>query len=109
MKLDQISAVLTGTYGTVSCNYDDDANGYKVIRYAFDLSGTFSGSVVAEVSHDGTNFVTVGITNRLTEVLAASVTSAGAYVFSTEGAIKARLSVTRSTGTLVLRPTTILA
>jgi hypothetical protein len=109
MKLDQISAAVTGTYGAVSCNYDDDYNLYKVARYAFDLSGTFTGSVVAEVSHDGTNFVTVGITSRLTDSIAASVTSAGAYVFSTEGAVKARLSVTRSTGTLVLRPTTILA
>jgi len=109
MKLEQISAAATGNYGTVNCNYDDDANLYKTAWIAFDLSGTYSGSVAAEVSHDGTNFVPVGITSRLTNGIAASVTSAGAYVFNTEGAVKARLSVTRASGTLVIRPTTILA
>lgn len=108
MKLDTINAALTGIFGEVACNYDDDANEYKVAYYCFDLDGTFTGSVVAQISLDGTTFKPVAITNRLTDLPAASVTSAGTYLFNTEGAVMAQLSVTRSTGTLVIHPTTVV-
>jgi len=77
---------------------------HNVNTAVFNITGTCTSlAAVAQISTDGTNYVTVnvypvsaGTVNGLS-VPAASITAAGMYRVNTSGAFKARLNVTALT------------
>jgi len=75
------------------------ATGYSVL--AFQVSGTFVGTVTFEGTVDNTNWVSLQAMNSANGTVATTATAAGVYVAFVGGFSQARARVTWTSGTSV--------
>jgi len=88
----EFEAIINGTLTAIGQTVDiSGPNGSTTI---VQLSGTWSGTIAAEVSVDGTNFISIPSLNQATLSMTANITVNGAYIITTAGYVHIRLRTT---------------